>query len=131
MKLFTKIMLVLILLFLIGISVTEEAITSKALKTVNTYCYEIESVIKDKEDIREVDVTVLVDNMQYEWVNDESKLCYLVNHKSIQEIGYEIVKMKNYLSQNDIKEFKASLEAIRFYSEGYLHFMGANLHNVL
>ena len=131
MKLFTKIMLVLILLFLIGISVTEEVITSKALKTVNTYCYQIESVIKDKEDIREVDVTVLVDNMQYEWVNGESKLCYLVNHKSIQEIGYEIVKLKNYLSQNDIKEFKASLEAIRFYSEGYLHFMGANLHNVL
>ena len=131
MKLFTKIMLVLILLFLIGISVAEEMITSGALKTVNTYCCIIEEEIRNKEDIRDQRICLLVDNMQYEWTNNESVLCYLVNHKSIQEIGAELVKMKNYLCENDVKEFKTSLEVIKFYSEGYLHFMGANLHNIL
>ena len=56
---------------------------------------------------------------------------YLVNHKNIQEIGLEISKMKVYQKENDTKEFRACLESIKLYSEGYLHFMGANLHNVL
>ena len=35
------------------------------------------------------------------------------------------------LKENDVKEFKTCLEVVKFYSEGYLHFMGANLHNIL
>ena len=131
MKLFTKLTLIFIFLFLIGISVFEECITSSSLNQINTYCSILEEEIEGKEDIRTVRLALLVDNMQYDWIKNESTMCYLVNHKSIQEIGAELAKMKNYLGENDVKEFKASLESIKFYSESYLHFMGANVHNIL
>jgi len=131
MKNFTKIVLIFIFLFLIGISVLEEVITSKSLSLVYNQCFMLEEEIEGREDIRTSKLCLMVDNMQYDWILNEGKMCFLVNHKSIQEIGTEIAKMKNYLGDNDIKEFKASLEAIKFYAEGYLHFMGANAHNIL
>ena len=58
-------------------------------------------------------------------------MCYLVNHKNIQEIGLEISKLKIYQKDDDLKEFEACLNAVKFYSQGYSHFMGASFHNVL
>lgn len=130
MKIFSKVMLILIFLFLIFISVFEEVVTSNALSQVHNICFILEEKVEGLEDIRKSEFILIVDNMEYDWLKNESKMCYLVNHKSIQEIGVEIAKMKNYLGENDIKEFKASLEAIKFYSESYLHFMGANFHNI-
>ncbi len=130
MKIFSKVMLILIFLFLIFISVFEEVVTSNALSQVHNICFILEEKVEGLEDIRKSEFILIVDNMEYDWLKNESKMCYLVNHKSIQEIGAEIAKMKNYLGENDIKEFKASLEAIKFYSESYLHFMGANFHNI-
>lgn len=131
MKIFSHIVVALIALFLIGISITEEVITSKALDAVNDDCYLLEQSIEGLDNIKMASLVLLVDNMEYDWRKNEGMMCYLVNHKSIQEIGAELAKMKNYLGENDIKEFKASLEAIKFYSESYLHFMGANIHNIL
>lgn len=131
MKTFPKIVLIFIFLFLVFISIYEEVVTSNSLNKINNYCFVLEEEIEGLEDIRTAKLTLLVDNMQYDWIRDESRMCYLVNHKSIQEIGAELAKMKNYLGENDVKEFKASLEAIKFYSESYLHFMGANVHNIL
>ena len=131
MRIISKIMLGFIFLCLIAICVSEEVITSNAISSINEDCFMIEQKIEGLEDIRTSEITILVDNMEYDWLKDESTLCYLVNHKSIQEIGMELARMKNYLGENDVKEFKASLEAIRFYADSYLHFMGANLHNVL
>lgn len=131
MRVFSKIMLVLILLTLIAICVSEEIITSNAIVSINDDCFVLEEKIEGLEDIRTAEISLFVDNMEYDWIKDESNLCYLVNHKSIQEIGMELARMKNYLGENDVKEFKASLEAIKYYADSYLHFMGANLHNVL
>ena len=131
MRVFSKIMLVLILLTLIAICVSEEIITSNAIVSINDDCFVLEEKIEGLEDIRTAEIALFVDNMEYDWIKDESNLCYLVNHKSIQEIGMELARMKNYLGENDVKEFKASLEAIKYYADSYLHFMGANLHNVL
>lgn len=131
MRVFSKIMLVLILLTLVAICVSEEIITSNAIVSINDDCFVLEEKIEGLEDIRTAEISLFVDNMEYDWIKDESNLCYLVNHKSIQEIGMELARMKNYLGENDVKEFKASLEAIKYYADSYLHFMGANLHNVL
>ena len=72
-----------------------------------------------------------VDNLEYMWRQDESALCFMVNHKSIQEIGQEVVRLKTYIAEDEVTEFKVSLEEIKHYCYGYLHFMGANIHNVL
>lgn len=131
MRVCSKVMLILIFLVLIAICISEEVITSNAIISINNDCFVLEEKIEGLDDIRTAEIVQIVDNMEYDWIRDESNLCYLVNHKSIQEIGMELARMKNYLGENDVKEFKASLEVIKYYADSYLHFMGANLHNVL
>lgn len=131
MKIFSKIMLVLMLLFLIFICVVEEDVSSQSLIMVQNDCLRLENLTNEKENLQTMPITLAVDTLEYNWMSNESKLCYLTNHKSIQEIGVEIAKLKVYQQKNEIKEFNASLEAIKFYSKSYLHFMGASLHNVI
>lgn len=131
MKIFSKIMLAFIFLFLIAISVIEDCVVSSSLKMAMDDCLYLEKISDDNEDLRTMDIALAVSDLETDWKKNESNMCYLVNHKNIQEIGLEISKLKVYQKENDTKEFRASLEAIKLYSEGYLHFMGANLHNVL
>ena len=101
------------------------------MQTLQNDCTRIEQFSLEKDDIRDMELALAVDTLEYNWTVNESNLCYLVNHKSIQEVGAEISKLKVYQSENDVKEFRASLEAVKFYARSYRHFMGANLHNVI
>ncbi len=131
MKAFHYINFILILLVLIGICIAEDLVVSSSLKEVQARCYEIEALLADKDDLKNMDITLAIDNLEFIWTEDEASMCFLVNHKNIQEIGQEIAKLKLYIPANDIDAFKVSLEEIKFYCHSYLHFMGANLHNVL
>ena len=131
MKIFSKVCLVLIFLFLVAMCIVEDYVASTALATVEDDCLRLEEMTANLDNIVTMEITLAVDTLEYNWTGNESKLCYLVNHKSIQEIGMEIAKLKVYQQENDVKEFRASLEAVKFYSHSYLHFMGANVHNVL
>ncbi len=131
MKLFHYINFILIFIVLIAICVVEEVLVSRSLSTIHDRVLSIEKVVAMKEDIQNMDIVMEIENLEYYWNQDEKKLCYLVNHKSIQEIGVEIAKLKLYIADNDIPAFKVSLEEIKYYCHSYLHFMGANIHNVL
>lgn len=131
MKIFHYINFTLLFLLIVAICVVEEVYVSKSLTVVQQDCIQIEDSIGGKDSIQDMEVVMLVDNLEYNWDYYEDKLCYLVNHKSIQEIGQEISKMKAYINTGDIDAFKVSLEQIKYYCHSYMHFMGANLHNVL
>ena len=130
-KIFHYINFVFILLVLIGICVAEELIVSSSLQEVHSYCYKIEQLLDDRESLKDMQVVMAVDNLEDVWTKEESLMCFMVNHKNIQEIGQEIVRLKTYITQDEMVEFKVSLEEIKHYCYGYLHFMGASFHNVL
>ncbi|MBE7073671.1 MAG: DUF4363 family protein [Clostridiales bacterium] len=130
-KVFHYLNFVFILLVLIVICVAEEVVVSSSLSAVQNYCFKIEELLKDFDSLKNMDIVMAVDNLEYEWFEDEMNLCYMVNHKSIQEIGQEIVRLKTYIAEDEITEFKVSLQEIENYCNSYLHFMGANIHNVL
>ncbi len=131
MKFFHYINFILIVILLAGICVLEDVMVSNSLKEMQSICFEIEGKLENYNDLKNMDIVLSIDNLEYRWHKDEASLCYMVNHKSIQEIGQEIAKLKLYISGNDIEAFKVSLEEIKFYCHSYLHFMGANIHNVL
>lgn len=131
MKIFHYINFFLIFILLVGICILEENLVSSSLIKVQNACYNIENAISDKESLRDMETVLLVDNLEFEWIEDESKLCYLVNHASIKELSYEISHLKSYLASDKLEDFKASLDAIKMYCHNYLHFMGANVHNIL
>ncbi len=131
MKIFSRIILFFIFCLLVFFCVLEDCVASNALQTLQNDCARVEQLSIAKEDFRDIKLALAVDTLEYNWTVNESNLCYLVNHKNIQEVGVEISKLKVYQSENDIKEFRASLEAVKFYAHSYRHFMGANLHNVI
>ena len=128
---FQLVSILILLAVLIVVCVVEDDLVSSSLSLVDDYCYEIEVAIEENDGIKNSDVCTLVDNLEYSWFANEWKLCYVVNHKSIQEIGVEISRLKSYIEEGDEKEFRASLELIKLYREQYEHFMGASLHNIL
>ena len=131
MKVFHYINFGLIFLFLIAICIIEEVYVSGSLKAVQNDCFKIEKQLEQEENINTMTMALLVDNLEYHWEKNESDLCYMVNHKSIQEIGQEIARMKAYIVTNDADALKVSVESIKYYCHSYMHFMGANLHNIL
>ena len=131
MKAFHTVNLLIIVLLLIGICVSEELVVSSSLSDIQDRCLYIEQIVEQDETLKTVDLVLAVDNLEDKWDKYESKLCFLVHHKNIQEIGLEIAKIKQYISNDDVGEFRVCVESIKMYCRGYLHFMGANLHNVL
>ena len=121
----------LIVVVILGLCIFEDKLVIKSLEGVNNYCYEIENAVEKNGGIVNGEVASLVDNLEDLWEKKESTLCFLVNHKSIEQIGVEIVRLKTYIDEEEPIEFYVSLEIIKHYVESYQHFMGANFHNIL
>lgn len=131
MKLIHYLNFLLIFLIIITICIVEDVLVNNSLTQTQNDCFLIEQRVEKLDDIQNMEVVMLVENLEYNWTNSESQLCYLVNHKSIQEIGQEIAKMKLYIASNDLAQFEVSVELIKSYCKNYLHFMGASFHNIL
>ncbi len=131
MKIVHYINFILIFIFLIAVCVIEENLVSSSLEHVQNQCCEIENYLVGKTSLKETEIVLMVDNLEFDWTEEESKLCYLVNHTSIKDIGYEVSHLKGYITNDDMNAFKVALQAIKFYCHSYMHFMGANVHNIL
>ena len=127
---FKIVSVVVIVGILTAICVIEDRLVITSLEKVNDYCYEIEEVVK-KNGIVNGEVASLVDNLEYNWKENENVLCFLVNHKSIEQMAIEIVRLKTYIDEEEPIEFLVSLELIKHYVETFQHFIGANFHNIL
>lgn len=121
----------LIFFALVGVCVYEDRLVVNTFSKVLDYCLEIENTATQKNTIVDGDVTALVDNLEYCWEVGESALCFLVNHKSIEQMGIEIVRLKTYIQEEEEIEFFVSLKLIEHYVESFQHFMGASFHNIL
>lgn len=116
---------------LIAICVVEDRLVTDSLIQVKDYCYQIEMAAEESGAITSGEVASLVDNLEHSWKKNEGKLCFMVNHKSIEQLGVEIVRLKTYIDEEEEIEFFTSLEIIKHYVETFQHFMGASFHNIL
>ena len=123
--------IVLVFLVLIAICLIEDRLVVESLSKVNEICYQIENAVESNQGIVNGEVASLVDNLEYVWEKRESSLCFMVNHKSIEQLGVEIVRLKTYIDEEEQIEFYVSLEMIKHYVETFQHFMGASFHNIL
>ena len=120
-----------VFVFLIFSCVLEDRMVVHALENVRDYCYRIEKATETNGGIVNGQVASLVDNLDYSWSRDEEKLCYLVDHKSMEQLGIEIVRLKTYIDEEEPIEFFTSLEIIKNYVETFQHFMGSSYKNFL
>ena len=123
--------LIIILLFLIASCVTEEILVTKYLNDIDNQVSQIQTYVKDKEQLNTCEILFMVENLDEDWKKKEHILCMIVNHKDIEDIGIEIARLKSNAATSQIEDFNASLSLIRFYAKAYNHVMGTNLYNVL
>lgn len=128
---FKLISIIFLIGFLVASCVIEGVLVEKSLAEVQDFCLKIEQTIEQEGGIVNGEVASLVDNLEYSWKQNEEKLCFLVNHKSVEPLGVEIVRLKTYIDEEEEIEFYVSLDIIKNYVETFKHFMGANLHNIL
>lgn len=131
MGIFKLVGTICIFVSIVLICVVEDRMVVNSLNSVKQYCYQIEAAAQLNGGIVNREVESLVDNLEYSWKKNEEKLCLLVNHKSIEQLGIEIVRMKTYIDEEEPIEFFTSLEIIKSFVESFQHLMGASFHNVL
>ncbi len=127
---FKIIAIVCIVAILVAICIIEDRLVVSSLEEVDNFCFEIEQVAQENG-IVDGQVASLVDNLEYRWTENEEKMCFMINHKSIEQIGIEIVRLKTYIDEEEPIEFFVSLKIIQHYCETFQHFMGASFHNIL
>ena len=122
---------IFLIAFIVTTCVVEDRLVVNSLKEVKSYCYQIDDATKRNGGIVNGEVASLVENLDYSWSKSEKKLCLLVNHKSIEQMEIEIIRLKTYIDEEEPIEFFTSLEIIKSYVETFQHFMGASFHNIL
>ena len=128
---FKLVSFIVIVAILVTICVVEDRLVADSLMQVKDYCYKIEMASEENGGITSGEVASLVDNLEWSWKKNEGRLCFMVNHKSIEQLGVEIVRLKTYIDEREETEFFTSLEIIKHYVENFQHFMGASFHNIL
>ena len=97
MKAFNIINLIVIILMLVGICLSEELLVSSSLKEIQARSMEIELLVDKKNTLKITEIVLMIDNLEDKWTKSESSLCFMVNHKNIQEIGID----RFILAQNE------------------------------
>ncbi|MDD2445448.1 MAG: DUF4363 family protein [Clostridia bacterium] len=123
--------ILIIIVLLVGFCIMEQLMVDNFLTSMETNIYNIMDIIEDEVDINTPEIYELVEETEEKWKGYENSLCYLINYKDIEEVGVEITKMKVYIVENQIVEFKSSLAQILYFTDSYRQVMSNSLHNII
>ncbi|MFQ6749404.1 MAG: DUF4363 family protein [Clostridia bacterium] len=119
-----------IALVLLAVCVTEQIMINKFLGTMENKVASLIEFVGDREDINTNEIYEKVVDIEDTWNGYEGALCFFVNLKDIEDLGIELTKMKVYVVENNVVEFKASLALMLYYIDGYYNVMGISFENI-
>ena len=119
-----------IALVLLAVCVTEQIMINKYLGTMENKVASLIEFVGESEDINTNEIYEKVVDMEETWGGYEGALCFFVNLKDIEDLGIELTKMKVYVVENNVVEFKASLALMLYYIDGYYNVMGISFENI-
>ena len=119
-----------IALVLLAVCVTEQIMINKFLGTMENKVASLIEFVGEREDINTNEIYEKVVDMEETWDGYEGALCFFVNLKDIEDLGIELTKMKVYVVENNVVEFKASLALMLYYIDGYYNVMGISFENI-
>lgn len=122
--------IIIIVVILIAVCVLEQLMVSNYLSNMQTKVESVIAFVDDIEDINTTEIYELVQDLETTWNSYQAPLCYTVNLKDVEDIGIELTKMKVYIVENSITDFKASLSLLLFYIDGYYNMMGISFQNI-
>lgn len=119
-----------ILIFLVGVVVWEQVCVSVYLNNIEKKVEAIILDVENKTSINSKEIYNQVVELENEWDSYRTTLCFMVNLKDVEGLGVEITKIKTYVIEDDVTEFKAGLGLILFYLDNYRNIMGISFENV-
>ncbi len=120
----------IIILFLIGICITEQLLYQKYFDETTKKVENLRVIAETSTDINTQEIIDLTNDLEDYWTKKESVLCTFINHKDIEDIGVEISKLKPAIKENEKQIFVESINLISFFLESYEHMIGINAQNI-
>ncbi|MEG1751615.1 MAG: DUF4363 family protein [Clostridia bacterium] len=108
----------------------EEVYVYKFFNDLTIRTTELQSLTANTKNINTAEILSKVESFSNSFAKNEEMLCFLINHKDIDEIGVEIARLEADVALNQIENFRESLSLIVFYSKAYTHIMGTSFQNV-
>ena len=122
---------IIIIAIIATIAIVEDWLVSDALSEVDRRCSEIQVLASDEEFINNSELLMKLENLADYWHEKETVITLMVNNKEVRDIGLEIERAKVCLATNQPWDFLSSIASIRYYTDAYLHTMGASFTNIL
>lgn len=117
-------------MLLVAIVTIEQIFLMTTFDYLKTETSAIKEEIFFATDINTESLIEKIDNLDGVWTKKESVLCWIVNHKDMEKIGEQIVKLKTLISQNKKQEAEYEVDLMVFYVNGYDHFVSVSFQNI-
>lgn len=127
MKIF---IIILLTLLLAGLVTYEEIMVNNSLNLIFEKSIQLQADTSDTEYINNSYVVRQADVISDIWDKYEDRLCFVINHKNIQDMGIQISNLKAYIITNDIEDFKQTIALIVYYTELFRHMVGVSLDGI-
>ena len=122
---------IIIIVVVVTLAIMEDRLVTNALSEVDRRCSEIQVLASDNGFINDGEILMKLENLSDYWKTKETLITLMVNNKEVRDIGLEVERAKVYLVSNQPHDFANSIASIRYYTDAYLHTMGANFTNIL
>lgn len=126
-----KILVVIFLIVFLGaLVIYEEINVNSSLNWIYEKAIDLQAYTIDAEHINTTEVLARVENIHEEWKKYENRLCFLINHKNIQDMSTQMIYMKSYVSSDDYEDFTASLALVVHYTDLFRHLIGVSVQGI-
>ena len=120
-----------IVIFLFAICTLEQILVHNTLTKLKELSQSLYEIALSSEDVNTQAIFTQTNNLNDFWQKNENYLCFFINHKDMQEMGNELIKMISYSKSNIKEEYLTSLELVRYYCNTFNHIMGLSLQNLI
>ena len=124
------IVIILLSLILAGSLIYEQIFINDSVTLLKTKCQDVYDTIHQSININDESIIKKVSELNDFWSNRESQLCLIINHKDMEKVGEQIVKVLTLCKQNDTKQAIYEVDLLKYYTEGYEHIIKVTFQNI-
>ena len=122
--------IIAIIVLLAVVCIIEQILVSNNFHDIEKRISNIIVEVGDAENINTQELYDQIVEIEKVWDKYETTLCFFVNLKDIEDVGVELTKMKVYIVENAVEDFKASLSLTLYYLDGYYNIAGISFENI-
>lgn len=122
--------IIAIIVLLAVVCIIEQILVSNYFHDIEKRISNIIVEVGDAENINTQELYDQIVEIEKVWDKYETTLCFFVNLKDIEDVGVELTKMKVYIVENAVEDFKASLSLTLYYLDGYYNIAGISFENI-